>query len=119
MAKENIRPVIWIGNSLDQVKSFPVAVRKDIGSALFDAQKGNMPTGAKPFKGVGSGVFELISRFDTNTYRTLYAVQIGTCIYVLHAFQKKSSTGIKTPKKDVDLIKQRYKRAVEIEKEQS
>ena len=117
MDEIKIRPVIWIGDSLEQVKSFPEEVRKDIGVGLYDAQKGQKAPGAKPFKGVGSGVFEIVSRFDTDTYRTLYAVQIGKSIYVLHAFQKKSPKGIKTAKKDTDLIKRRYKLAVSKEKE--
>ena len=114
----DVKPVVWIGDSLKQVKSFPSEVRRDIGSSLYDAQLGEQPKGAKPFKGVGSGVFELRSRFDSNTYRTVYAVQIGNCIYILHAFQKKSPKGIKTAQKDVDLIKKRYKAAIEQSQEQ-
>jgi phage-related protein len=112
----NIRSVIWLGDSLKQVKSFPNVVRQDIGVSLFDAQKGTTPENAKPFKGVGSGVFEIVTRFDKDTYRTVYAVQIGERIYVLHAFQKKSPKGIKTAQKDVDLIKNRYKQALEMKK---
>jgi phage-related protein len=67
---------------------------------------------AKPFKGVGSGVYEIVKRYDTDTYRAVYAVKIGEKVYVLHAFQKKSKKGIKTPQSDVDLIKQRYKDAL-------
>ena len=106
------KSVIWMGDSLKQVKSFPEEVRRDIGSSLYDAQLGNKPSNAKPFKGVGRGVFEIVARFDSDTYRTVYAVQISDCIYVLHAFQKKSPKGIKTAQKDIDLIKQRYKQAV-------
>ncbi|MEH2219453.1 MAG: type II toxin-antitoxin system RelE/ParE family toxin [Nostoc sp.] len=73
---------------------------------------------AKPFKGVGGGVYEILKRYDTDTYRAVYAVKIGEKIYVLHAFQKKSKQGIKTPQADVDLIKQRYKDAVATEKQQ-
>lgn len=62
-------------------------------------------------------MFEIVTRFDSDTYRTVYAVQIGDCIYVLHAFQKKSPKGIKTAQKDVDLIKKRYKQALQISKE--
>ncbi len=69
-------------------------------------------------KGVGTGVFEIVTRFDSDTYRTVYAVQIGQHIYVLHAFQKKSPKGIKTAQKDVDLIKSRYKQAIEQSKRQ-
>ncbi|AFZ37937.1 protein of unknown function DUF891 [Stanieria cyanosphaera PCC 7437] len=118
MANGNdIKLVIWMGDSLKQVKSFPDAVRRDIGSSLYDAQKGDKPDNAKPLKGVGNGIFEIVTRFDSDTYRTVYAIQIGNCIYVLHAFQKKSPKGIKTAQKDVDLIKKRYKQALEISKE--
>ncbi|MEN9568399.1 MAG: hypothetical protein RLZZ69_3595 [Cyanobacteriota bacterium] len=84
---------------------------------FYDAQLGDKPNSAKPFKGVGSGVFEIVTRFDSDTYRTVYAVQIGNYVYVLHAFQKKSTKGIKTAQKDIDLIKKRYKAAIEQSKE--
>lgn len=113
----DVKSVVWMGDSLKQVKSFPEKVRRDIGSSLYDAQLGDKPKGAKPFKGVGRGVFEIVTRFDSDTYRTVYAVQIGNCIYVLHAFMKKSPKGISTAQQDVDLIKKRYKAAVEQSKE--
>lgn len=72
----------------------------------------------KFFRGIASGVFEIVERFQTDTYRAVYAVQIGDHIYVLHVFQKKSKRGIKTPKRDVDLIKRRYREAVEWEKQE-
>lgn len=116
MFDEDVRPVAWLGDSLKQVKKFPVEVRKEIGVALYDAQVGDKPPGAKPFKGVGSGVFEIVTRFDTDTYRTVYAVRIGACVFVLHAFQKKAKRGIETPRHEVELIKARYKQAVALEK---
>ena len=76
-----------------------------------------MPTNAKHLKGVGNGILEIVTRFDGDSYRTVYAVQIGRRIYVLHAFQKKSKEGIKTPKYEIDLIKQRYRQAIAIEQE--
>lgn len=111
------KAVRWLGDSLKRVRDFPVEVRQDIGVSLFDVQQGETPDNAKPFKGAGSGAFEIVTRFDKNTYRTVYAVQIGETIYVLHAFQKKSPKGIKTAQVDVDLIKKRYKQALLIEKE--
>ncbi|WP_370569810.1 type II toxin-antitoxin system RelE/ParE family toxin [Sphaerospermopsis sp. LEGE 00249] len=81
-------------------------------------QAGETPMDAKPLKGVGSGVYEIVKRYDTDAYRCVYAVKIGKNIYILHAFQKKSKQGIKTPQSDVDLIKQRYKDAVAREQEQ-
>ena len=110
------RSLIWLGDSLEQVRDFPEEVRKEIGVALYDAQVGGKAPSAKPFKGVGSGVFEIAVRFNKDAYRVVYAVQIGTQLYVLHAFQKKSKRGIATPKQDVELIKQRYQRVLEMEK---
>lgn len=78
------------------------------------AQLGGLADHAKPFHGVGSGVFEIAERQDKNAYRLVYAVQLGAKLYVLHAFQKKSKTGISTPQLDVDLIKQRYQAAQEL-----
>jgi phage-related protein len=77
-------------------------------------QFGGMPKDAKPFTEVGSGVLEIALRYATNAYRVVTPVQLGTRIYVLHAFQKKSKKGIETPKRDVDLIKQRYAQAKEL-----
>jgi phage-related protein len=109
----SLRPINWMGDSRKRIREFPLEVQKRVGNALQLAQFGGMPLEAKPFKGVGSGVYEIVWRFDTDTYRAVYAVQIADEIYVLHAFQKKSKSGIKTPKQDVELIKQRYRQAVE------
>ena len=73
-----------------------------------------MPKDAKPLKSVGSGVLEIALRYASDAYRVVVAVQIGKRIYVLHAFQKKSKKGIETPKRDVDLIRQRYSEAQEL-----
>jgi phage-related protein len=113
---EEVRSVIWLGDSRKQVKEFPSEVRRSLGAALYDAQKGDKAPAAKPFKGVGSGVFEIAIRFKTDAYRAVYAVQIGEQVYVLHAFQKKSKSGIKTPPQDIEIIKRRYRQAVEMEK---
>ena len=115
MADDEIKSVVWVGDSRKQVQGFPAEVRKDIGASLYDTQKGDTPDAAKPFKGVGRGVFEIVTRFDTDTYRTIYVVQIGKRVYVLHAFQKKSPRGRKTAKQDIELIKRRYIRALEME----
>ncbi len=113
-----IRPVIWMGNSKKNILEFPDEVKKDVGDELQLMQYGGMPDSAKPFRGSGSGVFEIVTRFDTNTYRTVVAVQIGEKIYILHAFMKKSKSGIATPKSDVDLIRQRYRDAQEVAKDE-
>ncbi len=103
-----------MGSSLRNLQAFPRGARKLIGDELQLIQFGGMPRDAKPFKGVGSGVFEIALRFEGGAYRTVLAVQLGERIYVLHAFQKKSKKGIETPRPDVDLIKQRYKEAKEL-----
>lgn len=80
-----------------------------MGYALWLAQMGEHYENAKPLKGLDSGVFEIISDFDKSTYRSVYIVNLGDAVYVLHVFQKKSKTGIKTPQEEIDLIKQRLK----------
>jgi len=111
-----LRPLVWLGNSRRNLKEFPADAQKTMGDQLQLIQFGGMPRDAKPFKGVGSGVFEIALRHDAEAYRTVLAVQLGKKIYELHAFQKKSKKGIATPKQDVDLIKQRYTEAKELAK---
>ena len=102
------RPLVWMGSSKRNIQAFPEDVQTLMGDELQLIQFGGMPKDAKPFKGVGRGVFEIALRYATDAYRTVVAVQLGSKLYVLHAFQKKSKRGIATPKQDVDLIKQRY-----------
>ena len=82
-------------------------------SALTIAAEGNKAGTAKPFKGVASGVFEIALRHKGDAFRVVYAVKIGAAIWVIHAFQKKSKAGIKTPRMQVDLIHDRLKRLKE------
>ena len=116
-AHKEFRPVLWVGDSKKQLKKMPDEVQDQLGGELYLAQVGLMPPHAKPFKGVGSGIFEIRNDYATDTYRLIYAVQIGKRLYVLHAFQKKSKKGIATSKKDVDLISKRYREACDIAKE--
>jgi phage-related protein len=106
-----LRPLVWMGNSKRNIRAFPEEAQKTIGDELQLIQFGGMPKDAKAFRGVGSGVLEIAIRYDGDAFRTVVAVQLGEKIYVLHAFQKKSKSGIATPKSDVDLIKQRYAEA--------
>ena len=110
-----MKNVKWVGDSREQVRRFPKSVRRTVGRALNAAQSGLKHMDAKPLRGVGSGVLEIAARYDTNTYRAVYTVKLGENIYVLHAFQKKSTRGISTPKREIDLIKQRLKIAREME----
>jgi phage-related protein len=90
------------------VKSFPRPVRVEIGAALYAAQKGETDPSAKTLKGFGGrSVMEIVTSHEGDTWRTVYAIRIEDAVYVLHAFQKKSKTGIATPKKEIDLVRQR------------
>ena len=107
-----MKPVIFIGSSQDELCAFPDNVRKEIGYALFVAQQGEKHPDAEPLRGYkGSGVLEVIANDDGNTYRTIYTVRLSEAVYVLHAFQKKSTQGIKTPKRHLDLVEKRLKDA--------
>ncbi|WP_282153939.1 type II toxin-antitoxin system RelE/ParE family toxin [Ruegeria atlantica] len=103
------RPIVWVGDSKKKLMTFPEDVIDQIGYALGEAQQGRKAATAKPLKGFDSGVLEIVADHDTDTYRAVYAVKLGDDLYVLHAFKKKSKSGIKTPKSETDLIKQRLK----------
>ncbi len=108
MDSEQLSPVRWVGSSLKDLKSFPPEVKAEVGHALYVAQQGDTDPAAKPLKGFGGvSVMEIVAPFDGNTWRAVYTVRFRGFVYVLHAFQKKSKSGIATPKKDVDLIHQR------------
>jgi len=103
-----MKPVRWVGSSRKDLRSFPPEVRKDMGHALYAAQQGDADPAAKPLKGFGGhSVMEVVAPFDGDTWRAVYTVRFKGVVYVLHAFQKKSKTGIATPKKEIDLIHQR------------
>ncbi len=106
-----MRPVLWVASSKRDYREFPPRVQDTLGFELFLAQTGQHPPSAKPLKGLGSGVVELIEDFDGDTYRAVYTVRFRDAVYVLHAFKKKSKHGIATPKSDIDLIKRRLKDA--------
>ena len=106
-----LRLVIWVGSSKENLKAFPADVQDRVGFALYQAQIGLNHRDTKPLKGMGSNVSEIISRYDSDTYRTVYVVRFKGVLYVLHAFQKKAGKGIATPKQEIDLIKWRLKAA--------
>ncbi len=104
----SIKLLRWIGSSLEDLKAFPEQIKDKMGYALHEAQIGDKSHMAKPLKGFsGAGVLEIVSNHDGDTYRAVYTVKFKDIIYVLHAYQKKSKTGISTPKKDIDLIASR------------
>jgi phage-related protein len=105
------RPLLWIGSSRRDYAEFPPKVQEAFGFELFLAQTGQFPPSARPLKGLGSGITELLEDFDGDTYRAVYTVRFESAIYVLHSFMKKSKQGIKTPQSDIDLIRRRYRDA--------
>ena len=107
------KPLFWIGSSKSDLLEFPEAVKHEVGVALSVAQFGGKHPKAKPWKGEGPGVLEVVEDHRGNTYRALYTVRFKDAVYVLHAFQKKSTKGIKTGQTDVDLISRRLKSAKE------
>ena len=107
------RAISWLKGARKEFEAFPVEAQVEIGRALSIVAEGRHPDIAKPLKGFGSGVLELALRYRGEAYRVIYAVQIGADIWVVHAFQKKSKTGIKTPKAETDLIEERLKRLKE------
>ena|ERR1700722_17540546 len=102
------KPVRWVGASLKDLRRLPRAVRSDIGMALFAAQLGRTDPSSKPLKGFGgASVLEILATHRGNAFRAVYSVSFGGVIYVLHVFQKKSTRGIATPDREIDLIKRR------------
>jgi phage-related protein len=105
------RPVIWVGSSKDDISALPSPVKASFGHRLRQVQNGETPPDVKPLPQFGAGVFELRERFDRNAYRLMYVVNLRRAVYVLHAFIKKSKSGIGIPKSDAELIQARLKRA--------
>jgi len=105
------KPLHWVGSSKRNFLEFPHTVKDDMGNALGIAQFGGTAPTAKPWKGLGPGVLEIVESHDGNAYRAVYAVRFEKAVYVLHAFQKKSPSGIRTAQKDVELVGERLKTA--------
>jgi phage-related protein len=103
------KPLNGVGSSKRDFLEFPRAVKDDMGNALGIAQFGGTAPTAKPWKGLGPGVMEVVESHESNAYRAVYTVRFPEVVYVLHAFQKKSPSGIRTAKRDVDLVAQRLK----------
>jgi len=113
-ASPDITPVIWIGRAKRDLRAFPDEVKDSVGFALYVAQQGGKHPDAKPLRGFGSaGVLEIVEDHRGDTYRAVYTVRLAGRVYVLHAFQKKSKSGIETPRAEINLIKSRLKRAEE------
>ena len=110
----NTRPIVWMKAARRDFGDFPDKARDRLLDALTVVAEGCMPSIAKPLTGFGSGVLELALAFRGDAFRVVYAVQLGADVWVIHAFQKKSKTGTKTPKHEIDLIHARLRRLKEI-----
>ena len=109
-----MKPLEWIASSRKDLQAMPDEVQDKVGYALFQAQLGEKHDDVKPLKGFrGAGVLEVVDDFDGDTYRAIYTVRFESAVYVLHVFQKKSKSGIATPKQDIELVEKRLKVAQE------
>lgn len=102
-----LKPVEWVGTSLEALRRCPEPVRDVVGYALHLAQLGDRSPNTKRLRGELGGVLEIVDDFDRGTYRAVYTVRMTGVVYVLHVFQKKATHGIATPRREIELIKQR------------
>ena len=116
VSESPLKPVVWVSDSLRVLRTFPAPVQDEVGYALFLAQRGEKHESAKPLKGFGAGVLEIVSDHRGDAFRAVYTVRLGERVFVLHAFQKKSKRGAATPQAELEMIKRRLTRAVEIRK---
>jgi phage-related protein len=120
MKSQDDKPLQWIGSSKKDLMLLPLDVRKFFGHALDFAQRGGQHDAAKALKGFGgAGVIEIVENDTGGTYRAVYTVKFKEAVFVLHCFQKKSKSGIATPKEDIDIIRARLKVAEALAKELS
>ena len=118
VAEQPLRPVIWVGTSRKDLREFPEPVQDHMGYALYVAQRGGKHRDAKALSGFGgAGVVEVVNDYRGDTFRSVYTLRYAGTVYVLHAFQKKSKTGRETPRRDMELIRQRLREAEQIAKE--
>lgn len=117
MSGQPDKQIVFLGSSLQDLTAFPLPAKRVTGHALRLAQQGERHTDARPMHGFGSAqVTEIRVDHATDTYRTVYTVSLGDVVYVLHAFQKKSTRGVKTPKRHLDTIAQRLEHAKELQR---
>ena len=107
--EQQARHISWIRAALREFNSFPDHVREQITTALRLAVRGEKAVIAKPMRGFGRGIFEIAVAHRGDAYRTVYAILIGEDLWVVHTFRKKSTRGITTPKKEIDLIRSRIR----------
>ena len=117
-AEPLLKPVIWVGSSRKDLRAFPEPIQDHMGYALYVAQSGGKHRDTKTLSGFGgAGVVEVVKDYRGDTFRAVYTLRFPGAVYVLHAFQKKSKTGRETPRRDIELVKQRLREAEQIAKE--
>ena len=116
--RRKLRPIEWIASSKPDLSALPPEVKASLGLRLFELQQGRTPLDMKPLTQFGAGVYELRESFDKNAYRLAYVVNLKKALYVLHAFMKKSKSGVGLPKPDAELIALRLRRARELDAEE-
>lgn len=114
---KHVRDLIWLGDSLERLKTLPAGIRSAFGFGLYRAQAGGTSDDAKRLHGFGMPVWELRASDQRGTYRAVYVIAFRNAVYVLHAFQKKSKSGIATPKRDLELIAARLKLVRRLERD--
>jgi phage-related protein len=115
MADDPLKPVIWVGTSLKDLREFPSPVQDYMGYALYVAQSGGKYQAAKVLRGFGgAGALEVIKDYRGDTFRAVYTLKYEGRVFVLHAFQKKSKSGRQTPRREVELIQQRMREAEQL-----
>ncbi len=113
-----LKLVIWVGTSRKDLRTFPEPVRDHMGYALYVAQRGGKRRDTKPLSGFGgAGVVEVVKDFRGDTFRAVYTLRYADAVFVLHAFQKKSKTGRETPRRDIEMVRQRLREAEQIARE--
>jgi phage-related protein len=111
------KPVVWVGSSRKDLSKFPDPVQHQVGYAICIAQPGGKHRDAKVLTGFGgAGVLEVVEDFRGDTFRPVYTLKYSDSVYVLHAFQKKSKSGLETSRRDMELIEQRLREAEQIAK---
>jgi len=108
---EQLRKLVWLVDSLDKLTSFPPQVRQKLGFALYQAQIGEKHESAKILHGFAETVWQVSADDASGTYRAAYLARFLDAVYVLHAFQKKAKSGIATPRRELELIRQRLQLA--------
>lgn len=110
-----LKPLRLLDAARDDLMDVPQAVRREFGYGLYNIQRGETPGNATPFDGsTGANIMKLVERYDSDTYRCVYAAKFAKAIFVLHVFKKKSTTGVATPQREIETVQARFQRAQEL-----